>query len=171
MNITDYKSAAKAIGGATTRAYHLTVDRTNRILVETKAFADIAMSAADGFDKKNSELLEEAQKFNYTVKILSDNGCQSAIEGLESGIKWLREYKEELVVKDFYRWYMIGFSCDIYRSEMKIAREEAGLTQQQFAEMFDISLDTVKSWDCGRRKPDKLKEKLILKELKSIKEQ
>lgn len=49
-------------------------------------------------------------------------------------------------------------------------REKAGLTQQQFAEMFGISINTVKSWDCGRRTPDKLKEKLIIEKLESISE-
>ena len=47
-------------------------------------------------------------------------------------------------------------------------REKAGLTQQQFAEMFGISINTVKSWDCGRRTPDRLKEKLIIEKLESI---
>ncbi len=52
---------------------------------------------------------------------------------------------------------------------IKEYRESAGLTQQQFADLFDIPLDTVKSWDCGRRNPDKLKEKLIIKELERMK--
>lgn len=54
---------------------------------------------------------------------------------------------------------------------IKEYRESAGLTQKQFAELFGISIDTVKAWDCGRRRPDKLKEKLIIKELERIKEQ
>lgn len=52
---------------------------------------------------------------------------------------------------------------------IKECRESAGLTQKQFAEMFDIPIDTVKAWDCGRRKPDKLKEKFIIKELERMK--
>lgn len=56
-------------------------------------------------------------------------------------------------------------------NEIKKRRKLAGLTQQQFAELFDISIDTVKAWDCGRRKPDKLKEKLIIKELERMKGQ
>lgn len=52
--------------------------------------------------------------------------------------------------------------------EIKNARQFAGLTQQQFADKFEISIDTVKAWDCGRRKPDKSKEKLILKELERM---
>lgn len=52
---------------------------------------------------------------------------------------------------------------------IKEYRQNAGLTQQQFAELFDIPVDTVKAWDCGRRKPDKLKEKLMIKELERMK--
>lgn len=56
-------------------------------------------------------------------------------------------------------------------NKIKEYRKSAGITQRQFAELFDIPIDTVKSWECGRRKPDKLKEKLIIKELERIKEQ
>lgn len=52
---------------------------------------------------------------------------------------------------------------------IKIAREEAGLTQQQLADLLGIPVDTVKAWDCGRRKPDKLKERLILEKLEQLK--
>lgn len=52
---------------------------------------------------------------------------------------------------------------------IKEYRESSGLTQKQFAELFGISIDTVKAWDCGRRRPDKLKEKLIIKELERMK--
>lgn len=55
--------------------------------------------------------------------------------------------------------------------KIKDYRIKAGLTQQQFAKMFGISIDTVKAWDCGRRNPDKLKEKLIIKELERMKGQ
>lgn len=51
---------------------------------------------------------------------------------------------------------------------IKDYRIAAGLTQQQFAELFDVSIDTVKAWDCGRRKPDKLKEKLIIEKLEGM---
>lgn len=162
------QEAAKAIGGATTRAYHLTVNRTNRVLVETRKFEDIAMAAADGFEKSYSELLELAEKFTYTVKVLTENNFPSALDGLQKAIQWIREHKDESVDKSFMGNYMYGYSCDIYKSELKIAREKAGLTQQQLAKMFDISLDTVKSWDSGRRKPDKLKERLIIEKLEQI---
>ncbi len=51
---------------------------------------------------------------------------------------------------------------------IKEYREAAGLTQTQFAELLGISINTVKSWDCGRRKPDKLKERLIIEKLNDI---
>ena len=52
--------------------------------------------------------------------------------------------------------------------EIKENRQRAGLTQQQFAKLFEIPVDTVKSWDSGRRKPDKLKEKLIIEKLEQM---
>ena len=51
---------------------------------------------------------------------------------------------------------------------IKDYRIAAGLTQQQFAELFDIPIDTVKAWDCGRRKPDKLKKKLMIEKLEQM---
>lgn len=57
------------------------------------------------------------------------------------------------------------------KNSIKEYRISARLTQQQFADLFGISIDTVKAWDCGRRKPDKLKEKFIIEKLKQIKEQ
>lgn len=54
--------------------------------------------------------------------------------------------------------------------KIKEYREAAGLTQKEFSEMFEIPIDTVKSWDCGRRKPTKSQERLIIKELEHIKE-
>lgn len=51
---------------------------------------------------------------------------------------------------------------------IKEHRKVAGLTQQQFAELFNIPVDTVKAWDCGRRKADRLKEKLIIEKLERM---
>ena len=52
--------------------------------------------------------------------------------------------------------------------KIKDYRIAAGLTQQQFADLFGISIDTVKAWDCGRRKPDRIKEKLIIEKLEQL---
>lgn len=54
---------------------------------------------------------------------------------------------------------------------IKEKRIQVGLTQKQFSEIFEIPIDTVKSWDCGRRKPTKSQERLIIKELERMKEQ
>jgi len=164
------ENAARGIGGAISRAHSLTFEKTNRVLKESRKFADIAGAAANGFEKKYDELLEQAEKFVYTVKILNENDCPSALNGLEDGIQWLSDHKDETIDKGFLGHYMYGYSCNIYRSEIRIGREAAGLTQKQFADMFNISIDTVKSWDIGRRRPDKLKESLIIKELARIAE-
>jgi putative transcriptional regulator len=38
--------------------------------------------------------------------------------------------------------------------EVKKIRENADLTQQHFADLFGWSVDTVRSWETGRRIPD-----------------
>lgn len=53
--------------------------------------------------------------------------------------------------------------------EIREYRKAAGLTQQQFSELFEIPLDTVKNWDAGRRKPAEWAEKLIIEKLEQIK--
>lgn len=109
------EETAKAIGGAVTRAYHITNEKTNRVLVEAKKFEDVAMSSADGYENKYSDLLEIAEKFVYITKVLTENNSSSALDGLQDGICWLREHKSERVDKSFFGCYMYGFSCDIYK--------------------------------------------------------
>lgn len=165
------EEAAKAIGGAVSRANHITYERSNRVAVETRKFVDVAMAAADGFDKKYADLLEQAEKFVYTVKTLAENDCPSALDGLEKGVQWIREHRGESIDKSFLGYYENGNTLDIYKSEIKMAREAAGLTQQEFADIFGISINTIKNWDCGRRRPDKFKENLILEKLAEIKQE
>jgi len=52
---------------------------------------------------------------------------------------------------------------------IKDHRLDAGLTQVQFSQIFEIPLDVVKSWDSGRRKPPAWAEKLIIEKLQQIK--
>lgn len=54
---------------------------------------------------------------------------------------------------------------------IKEYRKSSGLTQKQFAELFEIPIDVVKSWDSGRRKPPGWAEKLIIEKLERMKEQ
>lgn len=53
--------------------------------------------------------------------------------------------------------------------EIKKHRKAAGLTQQQFSELFEIPLATVKAWDCGQRYPPIWAEKLIIEKLETLK--
>ena len=46
--------------------------------------------------------------------------------------------------------------------DVKKIRENADLTQQQFADMFGWSIDTVRSWETGRRIPDQSARLLLL---------
>lgn len=56
--------------------------------------------------------------------------------------------------------------------KIKEARKAAGLTQKQFAELFNppIPIDTVKSWDCGRTSPPEWAQPLILERIEKRKE-
>lgn len=49
--------------------------------------------------------------------------------------------------------------------ELRIA---AGLTQRQFSDLFEIPIDVVRSWDCGRRKPPVWVEKLLVEKLEQM---
>lgn len=48
---------------------------------------------------------------------------------------------------------------------IKDMRINAGMTQQEFADFFEIPIDVVKSWESGRRSPTKWAEKLIIEKL------
>lgn len=51
---------------------------------------------------------------------------------------------------------------------IKEHRQAAGLTQEEFSELFEIPLNTVKNWDSGRRSPPEWAEKLIIEKLERI---
>lgn len=53
--------------------------------------------------------------------------------------------------------------------DIKEHRKAAGLNQKEFAEKFGIPLDTVKSWDCGRKRPPAWAEKLLVEKLETMK--
>lgn len=54
---------------------------------------------------------------------------------------------------------------------IKNNRIAAGMTQEEFSELFEIPIDTVKNWDSGRREPPLWAKKLIIKELERMKGQ
>lgn len=106
----------------------------------------------------------------YTTETLAKEDYPTALRKLQEAADWLREHIDESVDKDFYRCYMYGNACDIYRSEIKIAREAAGMTEKQFAEMFDVSQGTLAEWEYKER-PDRKTEKAILEKLARMKGQ
>ena len=64
--------------------------------------------------------------------------------------------------------FLIQFSEENFvLPSIKALRLSAGLTQKQFSELFDppIPIDTIKSWDCGRRKPLPWQHSLIVEHL------
>ena len=59
-------------------------------------------------------------------------------------------------------------------AEVKQLRKDLGLTQDQFAEAYRLSIDTVRGWEQGRRAPDGPAQtllSLILHDPKAIKDQ
>jgi len=41
-----------------------------------------------------------------------------------------------------------------YAPYVKLVRKSTGLTQHQFADAYNISVDNIKAWEQGRRSPD-----------------
>lgn len=54
---------------------------------------------------------------------------------------------------------------------IKEARLEAGLTQQQMSDLFEIPKRTIENWEAGDRKPPAYVEKLIIDKLLHLAEQ
>lgn len=55
--------------------------------------------------------------------------------------------------------------------KIKEARKSAGYTQKEFSKLFEIPIDTVKGWECGRSCPPKWAEKLIIEKLDTLKKE
>lgn len=55
--------------------------------------------------------------------------------------------------------------------KIKDYRKAAGLTQEQFSNLFNppIPIDTIKKWDSGQRKPSDWVEGLIIEKLERVK--
>lgn len=51
---------------------------------------------------------------------------------------------------------------------IKDCRKAAGLTQEEFSKRLGIPLPTVKNWDCGKARPPKWAERLIIEELEAM---
>jgi putative transcriptional regulator len=72
---------------------------------------------------------------------------ENIFNDLKSGLEEAKAYKSgELKVE--------GATFKIKVPDVKAIRTQAGMTQEEFASMFRWSLDTVRSWEQGRRVPD-----------------
>ena len=48
------------------------------------------------------------------------------------------------------------------KKQIKSIRAEAGMTQAQFCEYFDIPRRTLEDWECGKRKPPEYLVRLLV---------
>lgn len=140
--------------------------------------------------KKMGTMVHEDDFYNggiylYSISYWVYNGSLYRHEEHPNQLQYTGRTKTEICSDDEANYYMEQFpeedekKCAELIGEyirnrkllsIKDYRIAAGMTQEEFSELFEISIDTVKAWDCGRRKPDKLKEKLIIKELERMKE-
>ena len=56
-------------------------------------------------------------------------------------------------------------------NEIKKAREEAGLTIKELADLRRSPYRTIQNWNLGERKPPEWIERLVIKEIKNYKKQ
>ena len=63
----------------------------------------------------------------------------------------LEEIRDEMYGEQMRKSFEV--SENITPEEIKEIRKKAGKTQEEFAEMLNVSKDTVASWELGRRKP------------------
>lgn len=140
--------------------------------------------------KKMGTMVHEDDFYNggiylYSISYWVYNGSLYRHEEHPNQLQYTGRTKTEICSDDEANYYMEQFPEEDEKKcveligeyiqnrkllSIKDYRIAAGMTQEEFSELFEISIDTVKAWDCGRRKPDKLKEKLIIKELERMKE-
>lgn len=46
-------------------------------------------------------------------------------------------------------------------TEIKAIRKKSGLQRQEFCDWIGISVNTLKSWECGRRKPSRIASRVL----------
>lgn len=102
-----------------------------------KSFTEKEKEEAIDFLKESISVLEKSGKYYHYTEIYLEE-VEHTVNGKERSRK----------VIAFTR-----FPDDFQSSKIKNLRMAAGLTQKQFAWKYGISLDTVKSWESGRRTP------------------
>jgi DNA-binding transcriptional regulator YiaG len=122
----------------------------------------------------------------YSISYWVYNGSLYRHEKHSNQLQYTGRTKTEICSDDEANYYMEQFPEEDAKKcveligkyirsgkllSIKDNRIAAGLTQEEFSELFEIPIDTVKNWDSGRREPPVWAKKLIIKELERMKEQ
>lgn len=122
----------------------------------------------------------------YTVSYWVYNGDLYRHEYHSNQRQYTGRTKTEICSDDEANYYMEQFPEEDAKKCVELMKEyiqsgkllsikeyriAAGLTQEEFSNLFEIPIDTVKNWDSGRREPPVWAKKLIIKELERMKGQ
>lgn len=122
----------------------------------------------------------------YTVSYWVYNGALYRHEEHPNQLEYTGRTKTEMCSDDEANYYIEQFPEEDAKKCVELMKEyiqsgkllsikeyriAAGLTQEEFSELFEIPIDTVKNWDSGRREPPVWAKKLIIKELERMKGQ
>jgi putative transcriptional regulator len=141
--------------------------------------------------KKIGTMVHEDDYYNngiylYTVSYWVHNGDLYRHEEHQNQLQYTGRTKTEICSDDETNYYIEQFPEEDAKKCVELMKEyiqsgkllsikeyriAAGLTQEEFSELFEIPIDTVKNWDSGRREPPLWAKKLIIKELERMKGQ
>lgn len=122
----------------------------------------------------------------YTVSYWVCNGDLYRHEEHPNQVQYTGRTKTEICSDDAANYYMEQFPEEDEKKcvelmgkyiragkllSIKDYRIASGMTQEEFSDLFEIPIDTVKNWDSGRREPPIWAKKLIIKELERMKGQ
>lgn len=120
----------------------------------------------------------------YTISYWVYNGALYKHEEHPNQLRYTGKTKTEVCSDDEANYYMEQFPEDDAKKCVELMAEyvrngellsikdyriSAGLTQEEFSDLFEIPIDTVKNWDSGRRNPPVWVKKLIIEKLEQIK--
>lgn len=120
----------------------------------------------------------------YSISYWVYNGYLYRHEEHPNQLQYTGRTKTEICSDDEANYYMDRFPEDDAKKCVELMAEyvhngkllsikdhriASGLTQEEFSDLFEIPIDTVKNWDSGRREPPIWAKKLIIKELERMK--
>ena len=71
------------------------------------------------------------------------NLAKEAIDGMREALQHARGDRELSISE-----------IDLESEEIRATREQLGMTQEEFAELFGVNLHTLRNWEQGRRRPE-----------------